>query len=373
MLYYISSNKNHQVIVSTIKENELLIIDSFIHDHINFKRFVKSNITQLSVEILILDLSAFDDPDEDILAAIQMIRTMYEQTKIIVITNRTAGNKLLSDIFSLGILNIIATYDFLELKNELNLCLNQGKTFKEALIFKNVKDETIVNTSIELKTANKVTIAVSGITKRIGSTHNSIILASTIRKLGYMVAIVEMNTSSDFQRIKVAYNAKKFNSDRNVGNYFVLDGIDYYPDADKETIRYIKDNKSYNFVVVDYGDYKEQDISEILKNNVKILLCGSKAWEYRHLTDLISVYDNETLKSLFFGFVFTDKKDEKTIRKEMRITNEKVKEALNVFFLEYNPDAFNTYNFPDIKVILKDYLPEQNKKEKKKFWGIFEI
>jgi hypothetical protein len=369
MVYYMCSNKNHQVILSTLKENGVLIIDSFVHDHISFKKFVKSNITQLSVEILIFDISAFDDSDDDILSAIQMIRTMYENTKIIIIAhNRIAGNKLLADIFSLGILNIIATYDFLQIKTELNTCLNEGKTFKEALVFKDIKDEILSNTVIELKTASKVSIAIIGVQRRIGVTHNAIILATTIRKMGYMVAIVEMNNSSDFQKIRASYDTKMHD------NYFVLDGVDYYPDATKDTLKYIKSEKSYNFIVLDYGDYREQDISEVVKSNVKIAICGSKVWEYQNITELISLYDDETLKNIFFGFIFTDKKNEKSIKKEMHIpTGKNKKESLNTFFIPYAPDTFNTYIFPNINIILKDYLPENKhtKIKKKKILGLF--
>ena len=177
-----------------------------------------------------------------------------------------------------------------------------------------------------------------------------------------------MNNSSDFQKIRASYDTKMHD------NYFVLDGVDYYPDATKDTLKYIKSEKSYNFIVLDYGDYREQDISEVVKSNVKIAICGSKVWEYQNITELISLYDDETLKNIFFGFIFTDKKNEKSIKKEMHIpTGKNKKESLNTFFIPYAPDTFNTYIFPNINIILKDYLPENKntKIKKKKILGLF--
>jgi len=57
----------------------------------------------------------------------------------------------------------------------------------------------------------------------------------------------------------------------------------------------------------------------------------------------------------------------------MHIPGKKGKESLNTFFIPYTPDTFNTYSFPNINTILKDYLPENknDKIKKKKLLGLF--
>lgn len=360
MVFYISSNKQNPIIIATLNELDIPVENRMVHDHINFIKFVKGNLQQLQVEHLIIDLSALDDLDEDILSGIKMIRTMYENTKIIIISHdRRAGDKLLADIFSLGIYNIIATFDFVNIKTELELCLKNGKSFKEALAFKETKTVASIG-KVELKAVNKVSIGIAGAQARIGCTHASIVLAATLRKMGYMVALMEMNTSSCFQKIRMLYNLKL-----NDALYFSLDGVDYYPDMDKLKLK-LTTERTYNFIIFDYGNYKDMDFDFYMRNHEHIIVAGTKAWELDYVNEILGLIDNDTLERITFFFNLTDKSSEKTVKKEMKNSGAA---NMKIFFLDYYPDVFNTFNFPNVKNILSDYLPDVPKKKRFSFFG----
>lgn len=356
MVYYIASTIYHQTILSTINEKEEIIIGQQADNHVEFLKYIKNNIITLSdIEFLIVDLSAVDDLDEDILQAFKMFRTMYDETRCIVVAPyRKAGDMLLSQLFALGIWNIIATNDYLDIKKSLELCLSEkGMSFKEALVFKDIKKTEDIDIN-EAKAVSRVMIGVTGSQNRIGTTHSAIMLSSCLRKKGYMVAIAEFNPSGDFQKIREDFG-EKFHDHL----YFSMNGIDYYPDMNRDTFQKVLD-KSYNFIVVDFGNYHDCNKEEYHKCHVRLLCAGSKAWELEYAASILQQHDDEVLKYIHFYFNFTDKNYEKPIKKQMK--NSKG-ESLNVHFLEYRSDPFNTEEFPAVEQLLGEYLRVTPKKK----------
>lgn len=349
MVYYIASTIYNQTILSTINEKGEIIIGQQADNHVEFLKYIKNNIITMSeIEFFVIDLSAIDDLDEDILQAFKMFRTMYDETRCIVIAPyRQAGDVLLSQLFALGIWNIIATNDYLNLKKSLEHCLSdKGMSFKEGLIFKDVKQIEKVDIN-EAKAVSRVMIGLTGSQKRIGTTHSAVMLAGCLRKKGYMVAAVEFNSSGAFQKIREDFGEKLHEH-----FYFSMNGIDYYPDIERESFQKVLE-KSYNFIIMDFGNYQECNIEEYHKCHVRLICAGSKAWELEYAASILQQHDDEILKHIHFYFNFTDKNYEKPIKKQMK--NSKG-ESLNVHFLEYRSDPFNTEDFPAIEQLLGEYL-----------------
>lgn len=357
MVYYIASTIYNQTILSTISEKQEIIIGQQTDNHVEFLKYIKNNIISLSdLEFFIVDLSAVDDLDEDIFQAFKMFRTMYDETRCIVVAPyRKAGDLLLSQLFALGIWNIIASNDYLEIKKGLEVCLSdKGMSFKEGLAYKDVKktEEVSVN---EIKAVSRVMIGVVGSQKRIGTTHSTVMLAGALRKKGYMVAAVEFNNSGDFHKIREDFGEKYHDH-----LYFTLNGIDYYPDINRDSFQKILD-KSFNFIIIDFGNYQDCNIEEYQKCHVRMICAGSKAWELDYAANIMQHYDAEVLKHIHFYFNFTDQSYHKPIKKQMKNANG---EKLNVHFLEYWSDPFNTEVFPEIEQLLSEYLrvPVQKRK-----------
>lgn len=351
MVYYISSQVFQQTISTTLKEQNHVVLQSIVENHMLLYKYVKNNIAKFGSDIdtFLIDLSALDDSDEDILNAVKTLRTLHDTARIIIFAStRLPGDKLLSDLFSLGILNIIATSDYLGLKQELITCLSEkGKSFKDALTFKDVRENVEVIGKERLKVVSRVLIGVTGSQPRMGVTHNVIILANYLRKLGFLVAAVEKNQSGDFERIRSGHGEKLH------GYYFNMHGVDYYPEVlDKEKMRIITD-QSYNFIVNDYGGLDSCDKMDFLKCHKKLILTGSKTWELHFLRRILKEYPDDVLKQFSFCFNLIYPEYEKHLKQAMKYPDGK---AMEVFFLGYNPEPFNTDKFPAAEEILDDYM-----------------
>lgn len=358
MVYYISSNIYNQTVYSTIKELDQLIVGQQVGNHFLLLKFIKQNVNMLScgLDFFIIDTSCLDDTEEDVIQAIKMFRTLNETVRIIILSpERIPGDALLAQIFALGVWNIIATMDYFELKSQLISCMEgSGKSFKEALEFKDVR-EIEQSEKKDIKTVSRVMLGVAGSQPGIGSTHNAILLAGTLRKKGFLVAIVEVNPSSDFEKIRQGFEMKIHEH-----SYFTMNGIDYYPDATEQTLKLIGE-KSYNFIVLDFGEHR-RDQERFDKCHVRFLVTGSKSWELEYAARVLQCYGEEELQRIHFYFNFTAKEYEKPIRKNFK---SEIGAALNVHFLKYCSDPFNVYEFPDIDKVLVDYLPSVVKQKRK--------
>ncbi len=371
MIFYISSQACNQTIGSTIAECGGIIIDYVVDNHLMLKKYMKTNISKFNknVSMLIIDTSALDDADEDIVDAINSYRMLYDEARIIVISpNRAPGDKMLAALFGLGIQNIIATTDYLQMKSELVICLSEkGKSYKDALVFRDVKD-TVAIVEEKQKAVIRVQLAVAGTQKRIGASHTAITLATYLRSKGYIVALCERNDSGDFERIRDGFGAKMVDQ-----TYFVADGIDYYPNCrQKEAMKPILE-KSYNFIVCDFGELNvaSTQMRDFCRCHIRILVAGTKNWEFGRVLAMISQIPDDVLEKINICFNLAYQDYQKALKREMKLPNG---DPLNVYFLDYKAEPFlNNKNEKNIVAdeILSEYLmiPPEKKKSVFKWAG----
>lgn len=365
MVYYITSPAYQQTINTTIKEQNMLVGQALIDTHFQFLDYVKNNLTKFNVDMdtLVLELSAIDDSDENIVKALKMLRTLYENAKIIIVSStRIPGDQLLAEIFALGILNIIATSDYLELKQELIVCLGEkGKSFKDALVFKDTKENIERVGKERLKVVSRVLIGITGSQSRVGVTHNTIILANHLRKLGFLVAVVERNNSGDFELIRTGHTEKLYDQ-----SYFTMFGVDYYLKViEKERMKHILE-KNYNFILFDYGCLAQTDKAEFLKCHKKLVLVGSKTWELHYLGRIIKEYPEDILRQFSICFNLVNDSYKKPLKQSIKYPNG---EPMDMFFFGYNPEPFKVGDFEAADEILEDYLLVPQKKAKESLFS----
>lgn len=360
MIFYVASSTFQQVILTSIKESEQLLIGSECKNDIYLLKYIKENfVTFSSLETIIIDLSAVKDTDEEIVQSFDMLRIMNHETKIIILaSNRYEGDDVLTKAFQMSIYNIVVSDDFLEIKNELIYCLKEGMQYKDAIQFKDSKSHEKVVTKTEIKqTVNKVMIGLAGSEKRIGVTHNSIILANFLRKKGFMVALCEYNQSKAFDSICSSFEEKMFDN-----SYFSQEGVDFYPNIDTDKLGSVL-GKSYNFILIDFGTFSSCDRITFNKCDSRFIISGAKPWEAENLNSVFELASLDTLKLYNFYFNFVVNKLRADVKSGMD-------ELENVYFLNYNEDPFTSYDFPDAEIVLADYMPLQldnNKKRKSLF------
>lgn len=354
MVFYIASNTYKEVISRAIKETDEILAGAVSSDEIFLLKYIKENGNQLSgLDMLVIDLTSCQDVDDEIVQALEQIRILDYETRIILLAaNRSEGDALLTKCFQMSIYNIICTDDFLEIKNQLSRCLTAGMEYKDAIRFKEVKTKEQLVVKKEIKqVVSKVMIAFAGASARIGVTHHVIVLANYLRAHGFMVAIAEYNNSQAFVQIQEAFGESTLED-----GCFSIRGVDYYASSDTNKIGSIL-GKSYNFVLVDFGCYETCDRVTYNKADVRMIVAGSKPWEVEAVNAVFEHADKETLKQYHFLFNFTPEKDRKTIRESMG-------EISRVYFLNYTEEPFVSGDFAAADEILKGYMPIQIEKKK---------
>lgn len=359
MIVYITGSTYFQVIKNTVENTGELIMQTEISEEIDFYKYVKTNITKLDgAEKLIIDFSVCKNTDEEIVKALEMLRSLYDNLRIIIIAPYLeTGSELLMQCFTLGILNIINTDDFNEICEELDECIKIGKKFKDAIKYKEAKTEKLDIKHEVKKTVNNHLIGIAGSEHRIGTTHTSFLLANFFRKKGFMVALLEMNDSKAFCCIQEGFEEKE-----SEGGFFTLNGIDLYKDADIKKLGQVME-KSYNFILLDFGEYGNCDLVTLHKCSEKIIVSGSKPWEIESVNRVFEMEEQDVLKDYIFYFNFSLEREQDDIRKGMSIIK-------NVHFLDINNDLFSLEStLPDAKEVFASYLPEKQEEEKK---GLFQ-
>ncbi|MEG0962418.1 MAG: hypothetical protein RSD28_07455 [Lachnospiraceae bacterium] len=351
-IQYITSNAYSQIVNESIKNCELVCTRQEIGDQFEFQKYIKQNInTMADVDLFLVDLSALEDLEEEIQKTFEMMRYMYNDMRIVILAvGRYPGNKLLLESVNMGIYNIINTDDFVEIKKELQVCFLEGMNFKTAMKFKTAE---IVKESVKQeikKTVSKVLVSVAGAQKHIGTTHTCISLAAFLRKKGFMVAIVEMHDSTDLRLLRDLYGEEM------VEDHFTIDGIDFYKEAEEDMLTEIL-NKPYHFVIADFGVYDACNAARYHRGIERIIVSGSKAWEFPANKKIFNDISETDLKEMKFLFNYAPTSQFKIIREGM--------DALGkIFFLTLEGDPFIP-NLPEAEELFFKYLPEKKEPEKK--------
>lgn len=350
---YIVSEAYSHVVGSVLKELQIMSLTPIVSNEFYLQKHVKGSMSNFSnIDKFIIDFSALEDLDDEIIEALNSLRYLDAELEIIVIApNRMVGDPLLKQVFEMGIYNIICGSDFKIVKEELERCLTTGKTYKDAVVYKTETSERIVVKTEIKQTVNKVMIGITTSEKRMGGTHSSIQLAATLRKKGYMVAIVELNTYHPVFDILMDSVDEKMLED-----HFSIEGIDFYPLGDQALPNALA--KTYNFIICDCGAYTQSDQVTFNKCHERLFLSGACAWEMESLNDnIFPHFTEESLKEANYLFLFADDSQRKYIAKSM--------DYLRTYFIEYNPDMFDP-TFGAAEEILREYLgiPKPQKKRR---------
>lgn len=360
MIYYIASQTYQQVVTQAITESDVTLIGGECKSDFFFLKWVKESGNILNtLDCLIVDISALEDTDEEMLSAVEIIRMLHDNMRVIVLAaNRGDQDELLTKFFQMSIYDLINTDDFLEIKEGLIYSITTGMQYKDAVKFKECADgeKKVIKTEIK-QTVNKILIGIAGSEKRIGVTHNSIILANYLRKRGFMVALAEYGKGRGvFNSICAAFEERLFDN-----AYFSMNGVDFYSEVDDTGLGSIL-GKSYNFVIVDFGKFADCDQVTFNKCHVRLVITGSKPWECESIYSIFQSMPEDTLKLYHFCFNFTEKKLRTDVQKGMSVLQ-------NIHFLNILEDPFSAYEFADAENILAQYMPLKTQNEKRRLFG----
>lgn len=213
--------------------------------------------------------------------------------------------------------------------------------------------QTIEDAKVNLiDTIANITIGFAASRSHVGATYNTIAFATFLSNLGYRVAVVE---SSNQKQKDHAYLVGKSGWDEE-RNCFLYKKICFYTDFSLKNLQQILLKESFNFILIDFGVYTEEVVSEFNRCTIPIVISGAMPWESRYLTDVFEIVRDEAyLSSYFYLFSPTNPSGQKVIKKNMGSLK-------NVYFYESLTSPFSGESYPAMLHILKNYLPSTSTK-----------
>jgi hypothetical protein len=366
VIIYLSSHNYSQTLNGAITICNKNILKAVMEKEISLELYIKEQIDQFQfVDIFIIDLTCITDSEDEICQALNEFRLNHNSVRIIVMAPGRDKDKLLSDIVSLGIYDIVISEED-QLLKDLCYCIKDGMTYKDCVQYKintpptelqninnasniRVKERIIIKSEIK-QSVNKALIGFIGTEERIGVTHNAIVSAFILKESGFKIAVVEnkKNKNLVLEQIKEYFEIIPKELDANV---YTINQIDFYPSYALEDI-YKVFTKNYNFIIIDFGTYDLEYLAEFNRCVMPIVVCGSKPWEINQINKIFESTTEEILKEFYYLFNFTDRTNMDLIKRNMGELNK-------VFFADMTPDPFNPSDAPSLKMVFKDYLPSE--------------
>lgn len=235
------------------------------------------------------------------------------------------------------------------LRNRFRGKLNVGN-IASAVQSENEKKYTSFNSPvlIDYMTAvKKVVFGFAGAQEHIGATFNTITFAQYLAEKGYKVAVVEDSLQKNLSLKELGKNNDSVKTDYG----FVYKKVAYYPNFQLQNLAGMLLVEDYNFVLIDFGIFREEILPEFNRCILPIIVAGSKIWEIPFLTRIFEcVTDEKTLASYCYLFSFAIPSVTKSIVKNMG-------KLRNIFFAEYIIDPLSGAGYPAIEKMLGSYLP----------------
>lgn len=374
MVIYIASYKIAQLIQEAVSNTQRTVLYQKIQSNFILQDFLKLQLEKIqATRTLIIDLSALKDSEDEIHESLNGFRLINDKLQIIIIAPyKQPGDKLLGEIFNMGIYDIITfEEDNMIQENvvqEIQSSLEESKKYKDSMRFKTdiqepIKEEhkaqrtPIIREKVIIKTeksVSKAMIGFIGVQARIGVTHNCIVSAEYLKKMGYSVAVIESsrNKNKVLESIKDMEIVEEYPEEQ----YFKYRNIDYYPNYDIEKAYKIQ-AKGYNFILIDFGTFeKEMHVIELSKCVKSIVILGSKPWEIGEANNLFSCVETSILEEYNYVFNFTSISKQKYLKDSMGSLK-------NVFISSYSPDPFDDAEKCEyMKALFEEYETTRSEK-----------
>lgn len=351
------TNENEKLITEVCKEcgEEQIQIFTGIK---NLNRFAVQELRNLNnFKYAIIDITTTKENEEDIVKTIVTIKSMYNIRIIILALGYKQGNTLLAKLFNEGIYNFVIGKDYGTQKDELKDSLTgDGKQYKDAIRFRNQVLDTDKKNKVIIKKEYKkikqfVNIAVIGTENKIGTTTQALLICAFFNSLKMNACYISNNEKDETSIIQRLINEK----DKQNNNMLNYEGIDMY----KKSSNMKAIDFGYDFYIYDYGVLTDDKINDFITKDIKIVVTGSKLWEFEGLFNAINKL--EELSNKYFLVNFTAEDKQKEIIKYRFPRDDKYLKS--IFFTEYTPNPFvDNVNLDIYHKIFKDYIIEKSSK-----------
>ncbi|PZT52602.1 hypothetical protein [Paenibacillus silvae] len=160
-----------------------------------------------------------------------------------------------------------------------------------------------------------ILVAVMGVESKVGSTHQSILIANYLKRKGYSVGLVEANASSDFTAIENAYEGTPDFKSNNL--HFTIEGVEYYKNNSKLDINHLV-TAGHDYLILDIGGFEESDWStEFYRASVNIVVGAGSDWRQGKIRRFRDIHKKMDQSNWVYCIPFVENLSIQDIRKEL--------------------------------------------------------
>jgi hypothetical protein len=353
----------------------------------NLKKLVIGSAADFShATRFVVDLSALKDTGDEVIEAIGAFRSMYPDTRIIVLADREPeGSPVFPRLFKLSVYDVVTGLDGDGLKKSLTtgVTRDEAEAAQEERLDVTAGEITAEKTAPALRepaapvplptrekiTANRdfkkhkqfVTVAACSTEPHMGATHHALLMTKFLCDMGFKACYLEAG-----QRRNILYLARAYPVNANERKRLLqFEGVDMYFDFKLPDVI----GAGYDFYIFDFGRFGEFEPASFMTKDIKLIVGGAKAWEMPAYSPVFEAAEGYRDVQFIMNHAPNGEKDGIRILMGGYITH----------FAEYAPYPFSTgVNLDIYKEVFRDYLtveraaatgaPEQ--KGRKRFFGV---
>lgn len=144
MVGYIANNYTADLIKDICQKLNITILNQEV-EKIDFYKYVKQTKVNFNlIKYLIIDLNQLENTEDEVIRSIDYFKEIYINTRVIIVAKGYDNqNVILTNLYDIGIYNIITSNEMIQIKEELQKCLLQGMTEKDSRRFKKIEEVKI--------------------------------------------------------------------------------------------------------------------------------------------------------------------------------------------------------------------------------------
>ena len=206
-----------------------------------------------------------------------------------------------------------------------------------------------------LTAIKKVVLGFVGVQEHIGATFNAIAFAHYLAGKNYRVSVIEDGSQKNLSMGTLEKDGGAVRTKFG----FSCKGVDYYPKFALCDLPRILQVQDYNFVLIDFGIFREEMLPEFNRCTVPVLVTGSKTWEMPSLDHVFECFvldrekglmDEEMLAGYYYLFTAAAPAAQRSIRDNMC-------HMKNVYFADFLLNPLSGKGFPAMEEMVGSYLP----------------
>ena len=275
---------------------------------------------------VIYDLEQYADEPVEIANMIGKVTKAKNSVPIVVAAaNFDIKSNMLQTIYKYGIKNIVFGYNYSELKNNLELCLDDQMASRITELFNGEKVEEEAEKITVL--SKQKTIGVAGVLHRIGTTTQCMQLVKYIEAKGKKACYIEMNKTDFVKDLKAWFEIES--EDTYLGK-ISCQGIDIFY---KENMLSEVLHEPYDYFIYDYGVYGDTDFNRtsFLEKDLRLFVLGTSPGEINAAFEIIK---SSFYKNIEYIFNLVSESEHTEILAMME------EKKVHTHFSKYSPDPF---------------------------------